>query len=44
MVQRATREEFVLFDVIYEDGSQNSNRRVRSKALSGIGGDAPAKR
>ena len=39
----ATREEFVLFDVVYEDGSQNSNRRVHSKALGGIDGDTPAR-
>ena len=29
----ATRAEFVLFDVVYEDGSQRSNRRVPSEAL-----------
>jgi hypothetical protein len=39
----ATREEFVLFDVTYEDGSQNSNRRVQSKVLGGLDGDAPAR-
>jgi hypothetical protein len=39
----ATREEFVLFDVIYQDGSRNSNRRVQSKTLGGLDGDAPAR-
>jgi hypothetical protein len=35
--------EFVLFDVIYEDGSQRSNRRVPSAALGGLEGDDAAK-
>ena len=39
----ATREGFVLFDVIYEDGSQRSNRRVPSEVLGGLDGDAPAR-
>jgi len=39
----ATREEFVLFDVLYEDGSQRSNRRVPSEVLGGLDGDAPAR-
>jgi len=34
--------EFVLFDVLYEDGSQRSNRRVPIAVLRGIEGDAPA--
>jgi len=38
----ATRAEFVLFDVFYEDGSQRSNRRVPSEILGGPDGDAPA--
>ncbi len=37
------RTEFVLFDVIYEDGSQRSNRRVPGEALSGLEGDAAAR-
>jgi hypothetical protein len=32
-----------LFDVIYEDGSQRSNRRVPSQILGGLDGDAPAR-
>jgi hypothetical protein len=39
----ATREGFVLFDVVYEDGSQRSNRRVPSDILGGLDGDAPAR-
>jgi hypothetical protein len=39
----ATRVEFALFDVFYEDGSQRSNRRVPSNILGGLDGDAPAR-
>ena len=39
----ATRAEFVLFDVFYEDGSQRSNRRVPSDVLGGLDGDEPAR-
>lgn len=35
--------EFVLFDVLYEDGSRRSNRRVPSAALDGPDGDAAAR-
>jgi hypothetical protein len=38
-----TRSEFVLFDVLYEDGSQRSNRKVPSDALGGLDGDAAAR-
>jgi hypothetical protein len=34
--------EFVLFDVLYEDGSQRSNRRVPSAVLGGAEGDGAA--
>ena len=34
--------EFVMFDVIYEDGTQRSNRRVPADALGGLDGDEPA--
>lgn len=37
------RTEFVLFDVIYEDGSQRSNRRVPAELLGGLDGDEPAR-
>jgi hypothetical protein len=39
----ATRVEFTLFDLVYEDGSQRSNRRVPSEVLGGLDGDAPAR-
>src|SRR5207244_13332298 len=39
----ATRAEFTLFDVVYEDGSQRSNRRVPSGVLGGLDGDGPAR-
>lgn len=34
--------EFILFDVIYQDGTRTSNRKVPSSALDGLEGDAPA--
>jgi hypothetical protein len=37
-----TRAEFVLFDVLYEDGSQRSNRKVPSEVLGGLDGDTAA--
>jgi len=37
------RQEFVLFNVIYEDGSQRSNRRVPADILGGLDGDNPAR-
>ena len=35
--------EFVLFDVVYEDGSQRSNRRVPAELLGGLEKDEPAR-
>lgn len=37
------RTDFVLFDVIYEDGSQRSNRKVPAELLGGLDGDEPAR-
>ena len=37
------KNEFVFFDVVYEDGSQRSNRRVPSELLGGLEGDEPAR-
>lgn len=37
------RSEFVMFDVVYEDGSQRSNRKVPAELLGGLDGDAPAR-
>ncbi|HUS97264.1 MAG TPA: hypothetical protein VMX97_11025 [Hyphomicrobiaceae bacterium] len=36
------RVEFVLFDVLYEDGTQSSNRKVAALELAGLDGDDPA--
>jgi hypothetical protein len=35
--------EFVFFDVVYEDGSQRSNRRVPADLLAGLDKDEPAR-
>jgi hypothetical protein len=34
--------EFVMFDVVYEDGTQRSNRKVPRALTGGIDGDQPA--
>jgi hypothetical protein len=34
--------EFVMFDVVYEDGTQRSNRKVPRELLGGLDGDKPA--
>ena len=34
--------EFVMFDVVYEDGTLRSNRKVPRAMLGGIEGDEPA--
>jgi hypothetical protein len=34
---------FVLFNVIYEDGSLSSNRKVPADVLDGLDGDEPAR-
>src|SRR6202042_3972218 len=35
--------EFAFFDIVYEDDSQRSNRRVPSEILGGLEGDEPAR-
>src|SRR5579883_957453 len=35
--------EFAFFNVVYEDDSMRSNRRVPSELLGGLDGDEPAK-
>jgi hypothetical protein len=37
------RTDFVLFNVVYEDGSQRSNRRVPADLLGGLDKDEPAR-
>ena len=36
-------EEFILFDVLYEDGTRTSNRKVPGSELGEIDGDLHAK-
>jgi hypothetical protein len=35
------RVEYAFFDVIYEDGSQRSNRKVEASLLGGLDGEEP---
>ncbi len=37
------RQDFVLFNVIYEDGSQRSNRKVAAEIASGYDGEKAVK-
>ena len=37
------KNEFVFFNVVYEDGSQRSNRRVPAELLGGLEKDEPAR-
>jgi hypothetical protein len=37
------KSEFVMFDVLYEDGTQTSNRKVPRALLGGLDGDEPAR-
>lgn len=41
--KRAQQGGFVLFDVLYADGTRSSNRKVPGEALAGPDGDAPAR-
>ena len=34
---------FVMFDVVYEDGTRSSNRKVSASAVAGLDGDEPAR-
>ena len=43
IVKKLKTDGFALFDVIYEDGAQSSNRKVALAELAGFDGDAPAK-
>lgn len=36
----ASKADFILFDALYDDGSQRSNRRVPSDLLAGPDADA----
>ena len=37
------KSEFVMFDVLYEDGTRCSNRKVPRALLGGLDGDVPAR-
>ena len=37
------KDEFVFFDVVYEDGSRRSNRRVPTELIGGLEKDEPAR-
>ena len=41
--QPVTNNGVVLFDVIYQDGTRSSNRKVPSAELGGLDGDEPAR-
>jgi hypothetical protein len=34
---------FIMFDVVYEDGTRSSNRKVSASVLAGLDGDGPAR-
>ena len=40
---KALDTEFTMFDVVYEDGTQTSNRKVPAADLGGLDGDEPAR-
>lgn len=40
---KPTDAAFVLFDVLYEDGTRSSNRKVPSAEVGGLDGDEPAR-
>ena len=39
-----SKSEFVLFDVVYTDGAQRSNRKVPKESVEGDDGDEQARR
>lgn len=41
--QKADTKGSVLFNIIYEDGTLSSNRKVPAAELGGLDGDAPAR-
>jgi hypothetical protein len=41
--QQPSSSGFVLFDVVYQDGSRSSNRKVPGAVLGGLDGDTPAR-
>ncbi len=43
MAKKPAKGEFTFFDVVYEDGSQRSNRRVPNELVAGHEGEKAAK-
>jgi len=43
-MKRRSDTNFVLFDVIYDDGSRSSNRKVSSSIVNDLGGEKAAVR
>jgi hypothetical protein len=41
--KKVTDNTYVFFDVVYEDGTLSSNRKISSEELLGPDGDGPAK-
>lgn len=41
--KKPTDNLYVLFDIVYQDGSLSSNRKIASMELLGPDGDSPAK-
>ena len=41
--KKPTDNAFVFFDIVYQDGTLSSNRKIASSELLGLEGDAPAK-
>lgn len=41
--RKVTDSAYVLFDVIYEDGSRSSNRKIPREEVEGLDGDKPAR-
>ncbi|MGH6980378.1 MAG: hypothetical protein ACREFC_04155 [Stellaceae bacterium] len=42
-MKKRTDSSFIAFDIVYEDGTRSSNRRVPTNVLGGLDGDEPAK-
>ncbi len=43
MARQKINSEYTAFDVVYEDGSRSSNRKIASSELAGPNSDAAAK-
>ena len=43
IARKKTEGAYVLFDVVYEDGSRSSNRKIAREEVEGLDGDEPAR-